>query len=124
MTSKRQLTLDWCLSLGRPASELEQVYHQIWRNIKPDGGYRLTQLGFEVLRELGIKHFNIRIKGDWVNNGNNILAMDRFLEDPYFIDNRRQQIVVFSEELATQLMLYSGDLKAFLDAHTQSFGRG
>lgn len=123
MTSKRQLTLDWCLALGRPPDQLENIHNQIWRNIRPDGGYRLTPLGVDVLRELGIKEFSIKIKGDWINNGSNMLAMDRFLEHPYYIDNRRQQITVFSEDLAAQLMLYGGDLGAFLDAHSQNAPR-
>jgi len=66
--------------------------------------------------ELGLKSYNIKIKNTKTNTGNTMLAMDRFLESPYFVDTKGSTIVVFDHELATQIMLYDGDLGLFLGA--------
>lgn len=119
MRNKRQLTLDWCISLGRDLAEIESLYNQIWRNIMPEGGYRLTQFGFEVLREIGYPHWHIKIKNTETKTGAVLIAMDRYLESPYFVSNPNGQVILhlFSQEVAAQLMLYDGELSAFLAAH-------
>ena len=119
MKSKHQLTLDWCTALGRDLSEVESLYNQIWRNLVPTGGYRLTKFGFEVLAEIGYPHWHVKIKNTDTKTGATLLAMDRYLDSPYFVTNKGQDLLhLFSEEVATQLMMYDGDLAAFLAAHT------
>lgn len=117
MTSKRHLTLEWNQLLGRENKNLDAFHNQIWRNIRPEGGFRLTQFGHEVLESIGIKSWTIKIKNTPTNTGSTLLAMDRFLDKPYYVDNRRHNIIVYDGDLATQLLLYDGDLANFLAAH-------
>lgn len=117
MTSKRQLTLEWNSLLGRELNHLDAFHNQVWRNIRPEGGYRLTQFGHDVLQSIGIKNWTIKIKNTPTHTGNTLLAMDRYLERPYYVDNRRHNIIVYDEDTATQLLLYDGDLASFLAAH-------
>lgn len=77
----------------------------------------MTQFGHEVLESIGIKSWTIKIKNTPTNTGSTLLAMDRFLDKPYYVDNRRHTIIVYDQDLATQLLLYDGDLASFLAAH-------
>lgn len=45
-----------------------------------------------------------------------MIAMDRFLESPYFVDTKGATITLYDGDLATQIMLYDGDLGLFLGA--------
>lgn len=115
MSRKQELTLEWSNTLGRSQKNLSEFYSQIWRNVRPDGGLRVTPYGADILEKIGLKSWPVKIKNT-SRSGHTVLNMDKHLDSPYFFDNRKNQLVVYSEELATQLYLYDGDLHAFLDA--------
>lgn len=112
---KQELTLEWSNLLGRNIANLQKFYALIWRNVRTGGGLRLTQYGVDILDELKIHKWTIKIKNT-NRTGATVLHMDRYLDSPYAIDNRKNSIIVYDEQLAAQLMLYDGDLAAFLDA--------
>lgn len=116
---KQELTLEWSNLLGRDVRNLQKFYSLIWRNLRPGGGLRLTKYGEECLEQLKINKFHVKIRNT-NRAGQTILYMDRYLDSPYAIDNRKNEIVVYDEQLATQLLLYDGDLSAFLDAFVQN----
>ena len=113
---KQELTLEWSNLLGRNIANLQKFYALIWRNVRAEGGMRLTQYGADILDELKISKWAIKIKNT-NRTGATVLHMDRYLDSPYAIDNRKNLIIVYDEQLASQLMLYDGDLAAFLDAY-------
>ena len=76
----------------------------------------MTPFGRDFLSDLGMKAWNVKIKNTQTNTGNTMIAMDRFLESPYFVDTKGSTITLYDGELATQIMLYDGDLGAFLGA--------
>ena len=116
MRSKRQLTLDWCVLSGLEQTLWESLHNKIWRNIRSDGGYRLTPFGLTFLDDLELKSWKIKIKNTQANAGNIMLAMDRFLKSPYHVDTKGAMLTIFDGDLATQILLYDGDLGAFLAA--------
>ena len=69
-----------------------------------------------LLDEMDINHWTIKIKNTQTNTGAIMLAMDRFLESPYFVDTKGATITIYDGDLATQIMLYDGDLGLFLAA--------
>jgi hypothetical protein len=120
MELKRKLALDICLTLGLSERSFDSVYLHMWRNIREDGGYRLTERGLEWLIELGLKPYTIKL--DYVNHktnsttGNILLGLDRHLKAPYFLKNNK--LSIFDDSISTQLLLYGGDIKAYIDANS------
>jgi hypothetical protein len=88
----------------------------LWRNIRADGGYRLTHYGRDFLADLDLKSYSIKIKNTHTNTGAIMIAMDRFLESPYYVDPKGAVITIYDGDLATQILLYDGDLGLFLGA--------
>lgn len=120
VTNKKQkLTMEWSSLIGRDVRNLQRFYSLIWRNLRPEGGLRLTKYGEECLDQLGIAKFRVKIRNT-NRTGQTVLYMDRYLDSPYAIDNRKNEIIVYDEQLATQILLYDGDLAAFLDAFVQN----
>ena len=116
MDLKRKLALDACLSLGLTENSFDTVYLHMWRNIREDGGYRLTERGYEWLNELGLKAYTIKLENDNVKTGNILLGLDRHLKAPYFLKNGK--LSIFDDSISTQLLLYGGDIKAYIDANS------
>ena len=105
------------MQAGLDQSLWESLHNKIWRNIRSDGGFRLTPFGWDFLRhDLSMSSFDIKIKNTQANAGTIMLAMDRHLESPYHVDTKGLMLTVFSQDLATQILLYDGDLGAFLAA--------
>lgn len=114
MNPKHKLALDICIAQGLTERNLENVYVQMWRNIRPEGGMRLTNQGHEWLRELGIKPYIINLTDETIQSGSILLGLDRYLKAPYHLKGKR--LSIFDSNFSTQLLLYGGDLKAYLDA--------
>lgn len=120
MELKRKLAFDVCSSLGLTENSFDTVYVHMWRNIREDGGYRLTERGYEWLVELGLKPYGIRLDQDNhktnVTTGNILLGLDRHLKAPYFLKNGK--LSIFDDSISAQLLLYGGDIKLYIDANS------
>lgn len=117
MNLKHKLALDICYAMGLGERSLDSVYCNMWRNIRPDGGMRLTNQGNEWLREMKIKPYTIQLTDETIQSGAILLGLDRFLKAPYFLKGKR--LSIFDDNFSTQLLLYGGDLKTYLDAVSQ-----
>lgn len=119
MELKRKLAFDVCTSLGLTENSFDSIYIHMWRNIREDGGYRLTERGFEWLNELGLKAHTIKLDQTQhkaqVTTGSILLGLDRHLKAPYFLKSGKLNI--FDDSISTQLLLYGGDIKAYIDAN-------
>ena len=120
MDLRRKLALDVCLNLGLGERSFDTVFVQMWRNIRDDGGYRLTDQGNEWLRELGMKSYVIPLPPDnsltaSLHTGSILLGLDRKLKAPYHLKNKR--LSIFDDSISVQLLLFGGDLKAYIDAN-------
>lgn len=120
MDLKRKLAFDVCSSLGLAENSFDTVYIHMWRNIREDGGYRLTERGYEWLVELGLKPYAIKLDYDShktnITTGSILLGLDRHLKAPYFLKNGRLNI--FDDSISTQLLLYGGDIKSYIEANS------
>lgn len=120
MEPRRKLALDVCLRLGLGERSFDSVFIQMWRNIRDDGGFRLTDQGYEWLTELGLKSYLIPLPKDTVDDdirsGNMLLGLDRKLKAPYHLKGKK--LSIFDDSISTQLLLCGGDLKLFFDANS------
>jgi len=120
MDLKRKLAFDVCSYLGLTDNSFDSVYLNMWRNIREDGGYRLTERGHEWLNELGLKCHTIKLDYDShktnVTTGNILLGLDRHLKAPYFLKGGK--LSIFDDSISTQLLLYGGDIKAYIEANS------
>ena len=81
-------------------------------NLRSQGGFRLTNLGYLVLKSAAVNHWNIDINPRDLTKSN-LLALDRRLQWPYYIDTRHRRLVLFSSRDAMMATLY-GDITAWL----------
>ena len=83
-----------------------------YRNIRSTGGFRLTELGYQALIQAGIQSWqtNIRLQ-DLTRAG--ILALDRQMQWPYYIDTRGRRMIMFGSSEAMMITLY-GDVRRYL----------
>lgn len=100
-------------------------YHSaIWVNIRTNGerSFALTQYGFKTLTELlELKFYCIDLPSTLVITNKLLLWLDKFIDCPFFLDGRK--IYVSKEQIAVQLILFSGDLNKFGTARQRSFDK-
>lgn len=92
--------------------------HIIWQNprLKLKGGFRLTQQGFDLFSKSDIKCFEIKSEKDnFIQDNKFILWLDNHFNSPFYIT--RNKIYVFDEHLAVQLVLFSGNIEDYYQAH-------
>jgi len=86
-----------------------------YTNIRNNGGFRLTQNGFQVMKILGLESWSVPLTDIKITmNKNLLLALDRKLTWPYFIDYKKKEIVFYSSKEAVMATMY-GSIKNWLD---------
>jgi len=85
-----------------------------YRNIRESGGFRLTSVGYQALRLAAVNCWSIDVDYRDINKSS-LLALDRKLTWPYYLDARGKKLVLFSSRDAVMVSLY-GDVKAWLDS--------
>lgn len=107
---------------------LKKLLAVIWQNprIKESGGLRLTEKGFEVMS----KHFKshkinfedpIDSQENWKWSNQLVLRLDNYIDCPWFVNHK--SVWVFSDKMAVQLVLFSGDIKKFTTAKAKSLDK-
>lgn len=84
-----------------------------WFNLrtKPVGGLRLTDEGYEHLTDHDVKTYTIDLPKELKISPQILLWLDNFINTPYYIS--KHKIYVFTEAVAFELYLFSGDVKKF-----------
>jgi hypothetical protein len=87
-----------------------------YRNLRAEGGCRLTDVGYATCRTLDIESWSIALENikQLRVNKSMLLALDRKITYPYYIDFAKKQLVMFSSREAMLATLY-GDLQKFLE---------
>lgn len=101
-------------------NDLATAYSLLWHNIRPSGGMRLTDLGYNILRK-DLKHQCYEYNLDPLKiNSRTIIALDRKLQEPYYIKTVKMMpvmLVFFGSKEAMLANLY-GDIDKFLDNYS------
>lgn len=104
---------------------IDQAMVTWWANIRRDGGFRLTQHGYEIMHDvLKLESWELDLtdpddKGAWRSRITKkiILEMDRKLEWPYFLDfnarKKSKRVVFFGSREAMMATMY-GDIERWL----------
>jgi hypothetical protein len=121
---KLQLTKKLLSQLDISVNEKQlKSWHTLWwHNPRSNGNHsmRLTERGLEDFEDkLGIKSYQVDFPEEIDTFTNQlILNLDRFVDGPYYLT--RKYIKVFTEKMAVQLVLFSGDIQKFSVAKTMS----
>ena len=99
------------LNLSTDEKHLKQLLPIWWQNtrIKEKGGLGLTQQGFDCLTQADIKFHRVGFEDPVLVTNSLLLWMDRSIDCPFYIT--RDEIYLFGERMAVQLVLFSGDLQ-------------
>ena len=93
---------------------LKHYLSEWWQNTraKEQGGLRLTNAGFEFVRnELDLATYDVPFPKDFEMTTNTIIWLDQFITCPYYLF--KNSIVVLDERKAMELHLFSGDIKKY-----------
>ena len=111
MSRRREVTAK-ILEITDPDRDPDQAILQWYRNIRSTGGFRLTDLGYQSLIQAGLQSWQVPVAIRDLTKPQ-ILALDRCLQWPYYLDLRRRCLVLFNSREAMLIGLY-GDLGQFL----------
>jgi len=116
MNLKIEVTKYVASQLGLETTEknLRLLKRKWWAStrIKDEGGLQLTEEGFMALHQADIKFHKITMENDIVFTNQKIIWLDNFITCPWFLAN--SHIFVFTESMAIQLVLFSGNIEKFL----------
>ena len=94
---------------------IEEAMVLWYTNIRNNGGFRLTQNGFLAMKILGLESWSVPLNDVKITMDKNLLlALDRKLTWPYFIDYKKKEIVFYSSREAVMATMYSS-IKNWLD---------
>jgi len=94
---------------------LEEAMVQWYTNIRNNGGFRLTIFGYQAMKILGLESWSVELSDIKITMDKTmLLALDRKLTYPYFIDYKKKEIVFYSSKEAMMATMYSS-IKNWLD---------
>ena len=115
MANKNTYTKIFLKELGKSINDLsvKEYLPLWWKNTreKDIGGLRLTDAGYETIREIGLATYDIPYPKDMPITTSVIIYLDKFIDCPYYLTNR--SITVTNEKKAVELTLFSGDLRKY-----------
>jgi hypothetical protein len=84
-----------------------------WQNPrkKDRGGLRLTEQGYNCIKKADIKDYEIQLPKETEWTSQLIIHLDQFIDCPFYIT--KKYIYVFSERMAVQLVLFSGNIQKY-----------
>lgn len=97
--------------------DLETALKSWWISYrtKPKGGLRLTPEGFEKLKSLDYKSHKVRYEEKMQFSNLVAVWLDQNISCPYYLTNN--EIYLFGERDAIQLVLFSGNIPKMIRAH-------
>ena len=111
MTHRREVTAAVIHQLPVPM-DIDQAMSTWYYNLRPQGGFRLTALGYQAFKIEAMNSWSVDINPRDLTKPN-LLMLDRKLKWPYYIDARRKKLVLFSSRDAVMATLY-GDIKSWI----------
>jgi hypothetical protein len=112
MNQKTEITKRILESMGLDANDgrVRKTIPNWWFSTrqKEQGGLRLTEQGFDAFRNAGIKEYRIKFEDPIYFTNQLMIWLDHFIDCPFYL--RNQDIYVFSEKMAVQLVLFSGNI--------------
>jgi len=122
MNLKSEITLKLAEMLGLETDEKSlRKYQKAWwinpRN-KDIGGLQLNDAGFQAMKNAQIKFHKLKIEEKLEYTNQALIRLDQYIDCPWHII--KNDMYVFSDKMAVQLVLFSGNLKRFIEAKARS----
>jgi hypothetical protein len=118
MNLKSEITLKVAqiLNLAIDEKSLKTYKTKWWTNPrdKSKGGLQLNDQGFLYFEQAEIKNHKIKLEPKLELTNQIAIKLDQFIDCPWYI--HRNHIYVYSEKMAVQLVLFSGNLQRFIEA--------
>jgi hypothetical protein len=94
--------------------DLKQAVNSLWVSTrkKESGGLRLSETGVNCLIKAGIKSYKVEFEHPIQLTNQLVIWLDNFMDCPFYLTN--EEIFVFSEKMAIQLVLFAGDIKQYV----------
>lgn len=112
---KQTYTKVFLTQLGQSTDDasVKNYYNLWWKNTreKEVGGLRLTELGLNTLKEIGVETYTIPYPVEMELTTNVVIFLDQYINSPYYIDGK--SITVTDERKAVELSLFAGDLRRY-----------
>jgi len=94
---------------------LEEAMLHWYTNIRNNGGFRLTVFGYQAMKILGLESWSVKLTDIKITMDKSLLlALDRKLTYPYFIDYKKKEVIFYSSKEAMMATMYSS-IKNWLD---------
>jgi len=92
---------------------VDDYIHRWWQNTrsKDQGGLRLTDEGFDLLKKIDVSVYEISFPPDMPFTTKTIIFLDKFIECPYYIT--KSSIFVTDQKKSIELTLFSGDIRKY-----------
>ena len=112
MNQKIELTKQLLEQVGLE-KEFNSYLNLWWKDprAKLVGGLQLTKEGFTALTAADIKSYRIKFDEAPPLTNQMVIWLNRFMDCPFYLTNK--EIHVFSERMAVQLMLFSGNIEKY-----------
>jgi len=122
MNLKLELT-EKVLKILKPDADqklLDQALHTWWANIrkKDKGGFKLTEIGRNAFIQAEIKDYQIKFEKPITLTNQLVIWLDHFIDCPFYVTEK--EIYVYSERMAVQLVLFSGNIYKYGQARADS----
>ena len=111
--TQQQLTKVFLESTGGTIASAQDLRYKIWVNPTDNNSLRLSLEGYRFLVQV-VKLKTYKFELPEPLNNKNLLQLERYFQGMYYLQ-KNQVIVVFDEQEASMLTLYSGDLKSYLN---------
>jgi len=110
---KKHISSSIIKQLNLDETHFTRYHYAWWQNPRPKktGGLRLTLEGYEAFQNLGVEEHSIDFPHDTEFTGQLVLWLDRFIDCPFYLEKKR--IIVFSDNVAVQLILFSGNIQKY-----------
>lgn len=93
---------------------IKKNYYVWWQNVRESykpRSLRLTKYGMDALNQIDLKTYEIKFPAKITFTPQTYLWLDEFCDCPYFVD--KKQIIVTTERMALQLMMFAGDITQY-----------
>jgi hypothetical protein len=109
------------LELPNDDISAKKAVSQWWANNrkKENSGFKLTDIGFLAFKKANIKYYSIPFDQPILMTNQLHIWLDHFIDCPFYVTST--DITVFSEKMAVQLLLFSGNIYKYGFAKASSY---
>ncbi len=124
MSQRDKITKYVLQNLGLPEEgKTAQSYIKSWwwnPRTKNEANMRLTESGHVAFQQAGLKSYQINFENPLPPNlsSKTLLQLNNYIDSPFYINSK--SIEVYTEKMAIQLVLFSGDILKFLESKNRS----